>query len=415
MNILFYSVLLIILNKVLPEEIIFLFCFAIVIVFSVINLDYMISGIRAIKMLLFIVIVGCITGLDNSMRDYVRDLFYVSQIIVYFLFGLVAIKYIKNIIEFKKIIITFGVVCAVLHVIIFFTTSSILNLNIDEIRNIAGQDSDFELLSFCTLILSFINSDIRKLLLIRRNGIYWIIFFIQFVSFSLYFSRTMILSSIVIIFIVLNKFEVFKNGKLIAFVVSFVFLIVFIDYIPEINNIELFKKFSNIKGEIFSTNIVSFSEEDINKNWRSYETYRGMLLFNAGSVIQMIFGHGFGTLVDLGISIKLGENEFERIPIFHNGYIYFLVKLGVVGVLTYSYFIYKVGFNNKKTFIGDLKLNAYVSGMLQALSIVVLLNTFTISGLINKQAFFLTIVLGYLWKFNNYRFVKLKQVLLNNG
>jgi O-antigen ligase len=47
-------------------------------------------------------------------------------------------------------------------------------------------------------------------------------------------------------------------------------------------------------------------------------------------------------MTDIGLRIKLAGIERSDVNIFHNGYIYLLVKLGILGVLAYIYFVSRI-------------------------------------------------------------------------
>ncbi|WP_460451788.1 hypothetical protein [Alsobacter sp. SYSU BS001988] len=75
---------------------------------------------------------------------------------------------------------------------------------------------------------------------------------------------------------------------------------------------------------------------DINDFWRAFEGYAGYKSWADTGLFGHLFGRGGGATSPLGLGIKLGpdpESTFTEVPVFHNGFIYILVKAGIVGVL----------------------------------------------------------------------------------
>ncbi len=78
------------------------------------------------------------------------------------------------------------------------------------------------------------------------------------------------------------------------------------------------------------------STEDINANWRGYESYLALREFESFKVMQTILGGGFGRRVQLETPQFLAGEEFSAIPVLHNGYLYVLVKTGLIGLVVFA-------------------------------------------------------------------------------
>jgi hypothetical protein len=103
--------------------------------------------------------------------------------------------------------------------------------------------------------------------------------------------------------------------------------------------------------------------EDINANWRGLESFKAMETFKNADLFNKIFGGGFGTLVDLGWYMPLGDSELRFLPILHNGYAYIAIKFGVAGLLLYFIFFVKIFiffFSQKSSSCRHIKLHAYL-------------------------------------------------------
>jgi hypothetical protein len=81
---------------------------------------------------------------------------------------------------------------------------------------------------------------------------------------------------------------------------------------------------------------------ELNLNWRGYETYRAFKTYISGNAEQLVLGQGFGSLVDLGLTMKLAGIDYKKIPILHNGYAYVLVKTGIIGLILYIFFYFNL-------------------------------------------------------------------------
>jgi hypothetical protein len=152
-------------------------------------------------------------------------------------------------------------------------------------------------------------------------------------------------------------------------------------------------KLANALREIALTDTSSVRE--INANFRGYESAQALKQVLDGTPLQIFFGQGFGTLVDLGIFIPLGSFEggmpvaVRRIPVLHNGYMYLLVKGGVLAVLLYLYvlaYLYRVGRGSAVVQAQDVRQHA--GRLLQALTVSLALTTYVVSGAFNKSGMY---------------------------
>jgi O-antigen ligase len=76
--------------------------------------------------------------------------------------------------------------------------------------------------------------------------------------------------------------------------------------------------------------------EDINTHWRGFESFLALQEFEGLPQIQQIFGGGFGQMITLDRSRLLGAPDpMDEIPLLHNGYMYVLLKTGVVGLAAF--------------------------------------------------------------------------------
>jgi hypothetical protein len=102
------------------------------------------------------------------------------------------------------------------------------------------------------------------------------------------------------------------------------------------------QKAANTSSEV---NVHSYETyEDINLNWRGFEASRAAKTYGGFSETEKLVGGGFGTMVDLGFAMKLGDTgeSFEFVPLLHNGYMELLVKTGLIGLSLFILFCIQI-------------------------------------------------------------------------
>jgi len=142
---------------------------------------------------------------------------------------------------------------------------------------------------------------------------------------------------------------------------------------------------------------------DIGRNFRAYETGRALDQFAQGSVASMLFGQGFGAKVDLGITMPLlitetGFRGVRQIGVFHNGYIYLLTKVGLIGLLLYvAVFVYLYRIGRPFASLPHADPQSAAGRLFQFTIVSLAATTYFISGVFNKGDMFPVLLLtGYL-------------------
>ncbi|MDA3834317.1 MAG: hypothetical protein PF495_13105, partial [Spirochaetales bacterium] len=144
-------------------------------------------------------------------------------------------------------------------------------------------------------------------------------------------------------------------------------------------------------SEIFIS--VYSSEQEINLHWRGYESYMGTQVYSSGNIFNLIAGRGLGYLTDIGFYIKLGDESHRYIPVFHNGYIYLLVKTGIAGLLLYLIFLFRIIRFATAMDSGYGIYATLASRIIVGLIIILILTTVFIAGLFNKSTLTPAIIL----------------------
>lgn len=152
-------------------------------------------------------------------------------------------------------------------------------------------------------------------------------------------------------------------------------------------------RLQNIVWEQFSFSFVDMA--DINQKYRAFEALAGMRTFLEGTWIDQMIGFGFGKTIDLGMIMTLGipgeKNDYQFVPILHNGYIYILVKTGILGFLLYLMFIVRTFLAFTRVRVDPSKFFWPKLGI--TIMIGTLLSTFVVSGPFNKGGFFTTFLM----------------------
>lgn len=234
-------------------------------------------------------------------------------------------------------------------------------------------------------------------------------FIVIAISFLLYFSRTMIVMSVVACLFFTNTIYIrsfFSKQNIRLLRASLVFLsLIYVAYIgalffPENSPVRtLAEKFRNIPQEVSwdSNKNLGATKEDMQANWRGYEAYQGMQKYNKGNALQKTFGFGFGARIDLGLIMKLSGEDYESVPVIHNEYVMLLVKSGIIGLILYLIFLYQIGFTSISALESNNTELYFSYQILSALSVIAILNTYIGFGLLDSENAAVPIFLGFFW------------------
>ncbi|MFC3809466.1 O-antigen ligase family protein [Lacihabitans lacunae] len=317
-----------------------------------------------------------------KLNDILRDIFLLSSVPIFFFFGSLLQSLNKRNLSNYHLILLLSFYSVIFHLYNIFN-ASISFVSIDDFRFELGRSSLIEVFGFCLMLIIILRrpifgQDFKNIYL------YIAIFFLT-ISIVFYFSRTMYISIIVM---TLFSFGILKIN-LKSVLIFFSLLLIFYNIIEEVNSFnfknELLTKFTKIYSELFSYKVHQFDFRDINTKWRSYETFKALELFSNSSWIEKFLGHGLGYRLRLDTSIQLGQFEYQSIPTFHNGFIYVLLKFGVLGLFLFILFIQKL-INNKK-----LKNNINTHRFFLGMTIAILFATISSGGFFNP-AFSLSII-----------------------
>jgi hypothetical protein len=143
--------------------------------------------------------------------------------------------------------------------------------------------------------------------------------------------------------------------------------------------------------------------KSISDNWRGYETAQALKQYASGTPLNWAAGQGFGTLVRLGVGMRLGGSGdeagrtlYHAIPVLHNGYAYLLIKGGAISVAAYLAFLamlWRVGAAAiSRSTPDDAGRNAAL--VLRSVAVVLAVSTWVISGAFNKNDLTAFLIVG---------------------
>ena len=296
--------------------------------------------IDIISFLICIVIIGLVSSFFNDIKlyDWIKDFTYLTKPIIAVLAGFLISKKINNFKFLVKIIIYISVLFAVYHIVyilfnVDFSTASVSNL-----RRIGGTSNEIEVFAIMLLLTSW---KIKEINVIKNLFHKRIILTILIISFSLYLSRTMIVSVLILLLAAFGYLRVTSKGikyaSLVMLFFGFFYVYLFnADIKRDQSGFESFLyKMKIAPIEIFSPpkTIDTKNHAKLWDQWRAYEA--NMAINQIDSYTSFLIGKGLGSLVDLKFEAPLGGNNIRYIPILHNGYVNIFFKSGILGVILY--------------------------------------------------------------------------------
>ncbi|MCF6297793.1 MAG: O-antigen ligase family protein [Flavobacteriaceae bacterium] len=352
-----------------------------------------------ISILLTLLIIGVFSSFfyQNHLFNKVKDLLYFSKPIIDITLGYLLVKRINDKNFFLKTVIYISLIFALFHISSVLLNTNFSTDSVNDIRNTNGLANPLELLALIIIIISYRFDFFRVIK--KRKGF---ILFIISLSILFYFSRTMLVAFILMVFAVFGYAKLTAKGLkygmiAISLVGLFYFYLFSIDLKRDEPGLEsFFYKMKIAPSEIFFTK----KEIDIknHKNlwdyWRAYEAnmaYQQMKL----RPISFINGFGFGSLVDLKFVASLNEKGMRYIPILHNGYSFVLFKTGLLGLIFYLYFLFSLYFQSYKKKIS--KDEMLIRNFISAIGLYFIFTSFIITGIYNLEVIYTFILGGFLF------------------
>ena len=345
-----------------------------------------------------IAIIGLTSGVGSDLYIYLKDAWYVLNPVLILGVGYALYKKRPDVVRGLRAFIFGGTLIAIFHISSFLIHPELLLKSAVEIREVIGTGHYAPVLAL-TILVAYFKRWREVLAFPKWLSICCFIFCLLAVVLS--FSRTML---IVAVIGVLSSMGYFARHELrrIFVVVGMGFLVFFL--LNSNININIGEGQQTFIGKL-ARSMTELSVEEftdiskINENWRGYETARALRLYYSGSPVQWVFGRGFGTQVDLGLTINLGGiDPVQFIPIFHNGYVYLLIKGGAVAVVAFFYMLFGLYRVARRSASGGVdRIHSAPARILQAITISSAIMTWIVAGVFNKLDMFpILLAAGYL-------------------
>ena len=346
-----------------------------------------ISYLKNVAPLFAIVIIGCIGMSNHSSHHILRDITYALTPLSLIYIGYYYCESRITLQQILKIIMLFALIFSLIHLFQFLINPSLLLEQVDTIRQNSFNPAG-ELVTF-SLILGLIQYRLGLDNLFPRFLPRFIGLPILFLSFVFLFSRISFVVAIALFLSFMGFLSRINWKSIVSIGILLTGLLFLILTTPSYETNTFRGKISKSITEITISDYQNFA--DINHNWRGYETFRALLDFSKQGIVGKIIGSGFGSVVDLGLSIQLGSSYLREIPIFHNGYAYILVKTGLIGLFCYVLFYFNIiqyAFKLKKTENAE---QFVLSLLLLGLALSMILSMYVVGGIaeIHDTAFLL--------------------------
>jgi hypothetical protein len=348
----FVLLLVLILNIYQPTAII---AMALALLFIFFNMKFILvirpADLKLIIMLSFPILMLTAIGLASGLvRNYVlydifKDTYFFVKVVIYFFYGFIVFKK-YSIRQITDAFIYTGLISSLIYILMLSIYINAGKINFSGLAYYRRSLPDMSYDPILSVILLLFTSTVGKT---ARKYSTFLIAFQIIIVLSMLSRFSLIILFIVFLFYIKMKMQPRIFYYFISFfAVIFIFIMLFspksgstkMDYFTQNMSRQFIFKITNIFDELFTERFET--RVDIQTNWRAYETAMGVRKYILGDTITRLLGYGFGAMTDIGLRIKLAGIERSDVNIFHNGYIYLLVKLGILGVLAYIYFVSRI-------------------------------------------------------------------------
>lgn len=322
--------------------------------------------------------IGIIFISNNSAWSFARDLFYHMNPLLFTLFAYTTFVNQVSKEDFIKTIISVGAVLSIITLLSFIVYS--LKNGFTDVNIIRKNVSKGESVVYLAFFLGLCFQKQSKL-----NSFCMII---NLMSIIIMFSRTYFIMLALLFLFRIIYFVVYERSltprqlhmTLLAISITILVFFAIGKFVPSFYD-KLFNSFSEVR-----TNNDWNDWATITKKWRGYEIYKAMQTYSDYDFVKKLFGSGFGYSMPLGVSINLGGDFLDEIPILHNGYFGAIIKCGLIGFM-----IYLLYFINCFRYIKLYVLNKKEAYLLYALIIYLMVSSYIIMGLFAKKPDFIVI------------------------
>ena len=349
---------------------------------------------RFAGLLLLIILIGLVNFTGHKVHDVARDIWILLNPALALTVGYILMQNMMDLKRLLRVFIIAATLLALLHLSKVAMHPEILHKSALDIRG-AGGYGFYEPGIALALFLAA-----RKMKLKIFGEHVWLsctAIFLCSASFIVSFSRTLDVVLILIFLSVFGWINFYSRIKVIIFSLVIVAIIGIGFMFPASHgngvHPEMSEKILNSFQEI---KIKEYRDmREVGGHWRGFETAKALETFRNGTLPEYFVGRGMGALVDTHLFTPLGPiNRF--IPVMHNGYMYLLVKTGILGLCLYLLLFYRLVRVGTILDSSECISMKYCGRLLVGFSLAFLSSTYVMSGMYGGAMLSTTMLLGAL-------------------
>jgi hypothetical protein len=331
--------------------------------------------------LLLLLLVGLLGAYNHELYDVGKDVWYLIKAVWTIGIGYFLMSYVGSLRDVCKMAVRVAILAAALH-LFYVALHYQSGMTLYEVRTEEGVRGYFIVVVGLALLLA--NGNMREYLGFSERAYFYLAVLVCAASVFAAMSRTQLIALLLMVAVLKGwlRFSVKRAIVLTLLVVVIGGVLASFTQAVDQDELPFIAKLFNSMNEL---NIENYDDQgDINTNWRGFESFVALATYLNGSEFEWVFGQGSGTLVDLGFYIDLGGNELRYIPMLHNGFMYILLKFGVVGIGLYLYFMYTL-ISAGRSWRDKTKSEwSFAERLVSSLGWLFLFTTIVIAGILNK-------------------------------
>jgi hypothetical protein len=337
--------------------------------------------LRSIFLPIAIFAIAAAGAFQNTLADALKDAWYLLNPIFILISGYLIAREKRRKDDLLAAFVVASFILSAIYIGRFIYNASWTLGSVENLRRVNG---DVYVVSFVTPLIVMLARIHRYPLglLDRYKTFVKITVVLCCISLVLSFSRTFWLSAILSIFLAVKTSPVKKAITAVLLVAGLIFFSLASEQATGPRGGGISDKIAGSAQELAIRNYDDIT--DINANWRGYESFMALTTFINGTPANWLFGFGMGKLVDIGFVMYLNEDGIRYIPIFHNGYIYLLIKSGIVGTALYLIFLASLIKRGMKLSRSASPSSAFYAHLLVITSVVLGVTTFVVAGFYSK-------------------------------
>jgi hypothetical protein len=325
---------------------------------------------------------GLISGVGADLYLYLKDAWYVTNPVLTLAVGYVIYRCRPDVTRGLRAFVLAGTVVGVLYLVPFIEHPALLRAQATLTREMVG--TGYFAPALALVILAACGRRARQRLALPP----WMAALCTLLcvaATTVTFSRTIVLTTLAGL---LANAGLFARRALLKFAVVLAVFLLAVSALRLTVDVDSADAKNSFVGKLAR----SFDEmaihdyadrRHINENYRGYESARVLETYRAGEPLRWVFGQGFGAVVDLRLWITPNVGQF--IPTMHNGYLYLLLKGGLVAVGLFALFLWRAfAFGKHSASSVDAAVRR-AGRLVQGITVGLALSTWVISGVFNKE------------------------------